>query len=651
MLFWKRKKEQPKEQKTKIPGKDQPPYFSGAADPKDFLAPSIVKEVKPGEKCAEGIVTDYWVEVGGTIENARYFRSFFAPMTVNTTWYGMLSALYVGDFGQGDCDTAIHIRPADTQRVLYEISKKIAGYESDLQSERNSSRIAELKNVLRDLGAQQDRLRVEIERMFFVSIQTMASSKSIEGLKRFCNSLVKRFGMKGIILRGADLRQLEALMSMTPLDKEGIFKDSFRNMETSNVADLFPFGEGTISHKTGIVIAEDLQGKPILYNGREKALGAGHICVVGRTGFGKTFCILMLIARSALIGIRSIVIEPSKEFKKGILGLGCPYIDFTADSNYRFNIFDVVEYEDENGNPAVNLVETVQAVQAFVFKLIKIMDPSLLNGLIKTKIQDLIWKLYQVDRGIDTNPKNLYEKAQNTDGSFTIKKERKQMPTLSDLHTELEKDPDLANVSTVIKQFTRKGPNPNQAIFDCQSNVDFKTAPIMGISLAGLDKDIMLPLAYFVVQKCAWERFGMADSNPTYIVMDEVQIPLEADEELGKWVENGNRRGRHLNIWMVTITQGFEVLFRSPYGLGIIKGSPTKIFLRQESEDIDAVQEKHGLTVGESSFLLRSKKGYGILKADTQSAIVHFKATRMELELFSNDPNRNFWGTDVVANA
>lgn len=651
MLFWKKKKEQPKDKSAKSPGKDQPNFFSGAADPKDFLAPSMVKEVKPGEKCAEGIATDYWVEAGGTIENARYFRSFFAPMTVNTTWYGMFSALYAGDFGQGDCDTAIHLRPADTQRILYEIGKKIAGYESDLQAENNSSRIGELMTVLRDLKAQQDRLRVEIERMFFVSIQTMASSTSIEGLKRFCNSLVKRFGMKGMILRGADLRQLEALMSMTPLDKEGIFKDTFRNMETSNVADLFPFGEGTISHKTGIVIAEDLQGKPILYNGREKALGAGHICVVGRTGFGKTFCILMLIARSALIGIRSLVIEPSKEFKNGILGLGCPYIDFSTDGKYSFNIFDVVEYEDENGNLSVNLVETVQAVQAFVFKLIKIMDPSLLNGLVKTKIQELIWKLYQVDRGIDTNPKNLYEKAQNTDGSFTIKKEKKLMPTLSDLHTEMVKYPDLADVATVVKQFTQKGSNPNQAIFDCQSNVDFKTAPIMGISVAGLDKDIMQPLAYFIIQKCAWERFGMADKNPTYIVMDEIQIPLESDEELGKWVENGYRRGRHLNIWMITITQGFEVLFRNPFGLGIIKNSPTKIFLRQEPEDIETVQNKHGLTVGEASFLLKSRKGYGILKADTQSAIVHFKATPMELELFSKDPNMNFWGTDVMGNA
>lgn len=282
------------------PGKDQPNLFTGAASPKDLLAPSVVKETKPGEKNFEGEANDYFVEIGSTVEPVRYFRSFFAPMTINTTWAGMLDPLYMGEFGKGDCDTAIHVRPADSQRVLFDIGRKIAGIESDLLTENNSLKKAEKMTSLRDLMAQQERLRVEIERLFFVSIQTMASSSKIESFKRFCNSLVKRFAMKGIFLRGADLRQLEALLAMTPLDTESAFKDTFRNMESSNVADLFPFGQGTLSHKTGIPIAEDLEGKPVLYNAREKSLGTGHICVVGRTGFGKTFAILMLIARDLL---------------------------------------------------------------------------------------------------------------------------------------------------------------------------------------------------------------------------------------------------------------------------------------------------------------------------------------------------------------
>ncbi|GBF35470.1 hypothetical protein DCCM_4599 [Desulfocucumis palustris] len=644
-------KKQP-DQKIKFkPGKDQPDFFSGAAGPKDLLAPSLVKEVKPGEKNYEGVATDYWVEVGGTIEPARYFRSFFAPLTTNTTWAGMLDALYLGDFGPGDCDTAIHVRPADTQRVLFEIGRKMSGIESDLMTETDRNKRSMLLTALRDLMAQQERLRVEVERLFFVSIQSTASSNNMVFFRRFCNSLVKRFAMKGIFLRGADTRQLEALLSMTPLDKEGAFKDTFRNMESSNIADLFPFGQGSINHKTGIVIGEDMQKKPLLYNGREKALGTGHICVVGRTGFGKTFMVLMLIARSALTGIRTVVIEPSREFKKGILGLGCPYIDFTADSHYRFNIFDVVESEDEDGGLVVELAETVQAVQAFVFKLVRLVDEKYLSGLAKTRIQELIWKLYS-DRGIDGNPKNLYTRAQSTDSSFRLTRERKEMPALSDLYFEMARVPELKEIAEILKPFTRQGSNPSQAIFDCRSNVDFRKAPITGISVAGLEAEIMQPLAYFVIQKCAWERFGKADKNPTYIVMDEIQIPMEADVELARWIENGYRRGRHLNIWMITITQGFEVLLRNPYGLGVIKNSPTKIFLRQESLDIDAIQGKFALSNGEAAFLLRSPKGYGILKADTQSVAVHFKATQKDLELFANDPNKDFWERqDVTANA
>ena len=634
---------QPTEKKIVKPGKDQPNFFSGAANPKDLLAPSMVKEVKIGEKNFEGEATDYFVEVGSTSEFTRYFRSFFAPMTTNSTIAGMLDPLFLGDFGEGDVDTAIHIRPADATRVLYDISRRIAGLESDLMTETNTSRKAEKMNALRDLMAQQERLRTELERLFFVSVQATSSSTDLEIFKRFNNSLVKRFAMKGIFLRGADLRQLDALMAMTPLDKEGAFKDTFRNMESSNVADFFPFGMGTINHKTGIVIGEDLQGKPILYNGREKSLGTGHICVVGRTGFGKTFSVLMLICRSSLVGIRSIVIEPSKEFKNALLALGCPYIDFSANNQYRFNVFDVVESEDESGNMSVDLAETAHAVQAFIFKLLRIMDADSLTGEVKVTVQELIWKLYR-DRGITTDPKSLYGKKQNSDTSFSIMRERKLMPTLSDFYNELKALPEMERVARIIRQYTLQGDNPSQAIFDCQSNVDFRKDTIMGVSVAGLDRDIMQPLAYFVVTKCAWERFGKADKNPTYIVLDELQIPLESDDEMGKWIENGYRRGRHLNNWMISITQGFEVLLRSKYGLGIIKNSPTKIFLRQDPIDIESVKGQFSLTYGEAAFLLKSKKGQGIIKADTQSTIVNFVATPKELELFSSDPNKDFWG-------
>lgn len=642
------KSNQHKEKTMVKPGKDQPYFFSGAATPKDLLAPSLIKEVKPGEKTSEGTASDYIIEVGGTSVLARYFRSFYAPLTGNSTLAGTLDPLYLGDFGEGDVDTGIHVRPADASRILFDISRKIAGLESDLMIETNTSKKAEKMNELRDLMAQQERLRTEMERLFFVSIQATSSGTNMDSFRRFNNSLVKRFAMKGIFLKGADLRQLFALMAMTPLDSMGDYKDSFRSMESSNIADLFPFGFGTINHKSGIVIGEDFQGKPILYNGRERSLGTGHICVVGRTGFGKTFAVQVLICRSILVGIRSIVIEPSKEFKRSILGMGCPYIDFSANSQYRFNIFDVVESEDENGNITVDLSETVQAVQAFIYKLLRILDADSLNGEVKVTIQELIWKLYR-DRGIDTDPKSLYEKKQNTDGTFSLMRERKPMPTLSDLHDELEKITDMSRVARIIRQYTRKGDNPSQAIFDCQSNVDFKKAPIMGISVSGLDKEILQPLAYFVVAKCAWERFGKADKNPTYIVLDEVQIPLENDDEMGKWIENGYRRGRHLNNWMISITQGFEVLLRSKYGLGIIKNSPTKIFMRQDAVDIDAVQGQFSLTHGEAAFLLKSKKGYGILKADTQSSIVYFKATPKELDLFSNDPNKEFWGKGAAS--
>ncbi|RJX17211.1 MAG: DUF87 domain-containing protein [Desulforudis sp.] len=614
-----------KKSRKKLPGKDQPSIFKGAAGYRDLLAPSLVKEVKKD---------DYWVEIGATVEPVRYFRSFYAAMTGGTTYAGMLTPLYLADFGEADCDIALHVAPADPVRTLWDLEQKIAQLEAEFAEEKNSARRQVILGQVQELRDKHSAIRMEAEKPFFVSIQALVSSTDFESFRRFGSLLVKRFAGKGIHLRAADTRQLEALMEMSPLDRKAI-KDVFRDMESSNIADLLPLGIGGIRHRDGVILGVSLQDEVILYDAWEPSMGNYNMVIFGRSGFGKSFLIKLLIARSVPLGIVTAIIDPEGEFENLVRGLGCPYIRLSAKSRDRINIFDVDVEEGDDGNARVDLDGAVQAVQAVVFKMIRAYDQSVLTGHAKVLIQDRIQQLYAA-RGITEDPASLREDAWDG-GVLHVGGRKKRMPTLSDLHDLMEREPVLEKAAQLLKPFTRKG-LPSQAIFDCESTVEIMHVPAFAICVADLDDEIMKPLGMFVATKWVWEVFGRDRKTRKRIITDEAQLMM-SEPETADWEENAFRRARKRNISMCAASQGFEVFLRVPQGLGVLKNSSTKIMMRQEALDIAAVREKFSLSEGEAMFLLSAKKGWGIVKADTDAAIFYGKVTDEEYRWFTTDPN------------
>jgi hypothetical protein len=601
----------------------------GAANYKDILAPSVVNEVND-----KG---NYYVEIGSTSEMTRYFRSFYAAMSSSSTNAGMLNSLYTSDFGDADCDVAIHLTPTDQGRTIWQLEQEIAKLEADYADEKNSARRNDLLTQIRDLQRRHASIRQGTEKLFMVSIQATASSTDMDAFKRFCNILVKKFSSRGIFLRAADTRQLQALFEMTPLDNH-VIKESFRDMESSNIADLFPFGLGGLRHKPGIVLGKDILGTLIFYDCWDVQIGNYNIVVFGRAGFGKSFLVKLLTLRSIFIGILTAIIDPEDEYENLMVGMGCPYIRLSADSQYRINIYDVEEEEDKDGNVKVNVESAVKAVQAVVFKMIRTYDPSALTGHVKVKIQELIKEQYS-DKKITEDPMSLYEtKLENNTISVTGIK--RKMPILSELYDKMIKISELEQAAMLLRPFTRYGGMPSQAIFDCHSNVNISGVPAFAISVKGLDEDIMRPIGLFVATKWVWEKFGKNWRIRKRIVTDESQTMMDEDStETAKWLEDAFRRARKRNTSMCAITQGFEVFMRVPQGMGILKNASTKFLLRQEGIDIEAVKDKFSLSEGEANFLLTTPKGWGIVKVNNDASVFYGETDDTEYDMFTSDPN------------
>ena len=652
MRIWKRKKGIDKLSNQKIPGKDQPDILMGAANLKDFIAPSVIKEIVPGDKCMLGQKsTDYYVEVGSTTDFSRYFRSFYAALTTGYTHAGMLNGLFMGDFGEADCDVAVHITPTDNERTLWNLEQKIAQKEVAFKDEPNPARKQRIVREIQDLQRQHTNLVAGDETVMNTAIQALASATDFEVFKRFCTMLIKSFAGKGIVLRPADGNQLTALLNMTPLDP-GKITYPFRNAEASNLADWFPFGSGGIRHKSGIVIGEDNLGKLIFFNPWDPGNGNYNIVIFGRSGFGKSFLIKLMVARllvtpmltqSGPKNVRVAIVDPApeKEYRNVMVALGFPHIELSPYGDHRINMFDLYAQEDEDGKVRVNIEETIKAVRAVVFRMIRGYDNQdvILAGNVKIKIETLIKKLYS-DKDITEEPDNLYESVQSNGVEFHMEKPKKAMPVLADLYDLMKEDPELSKAAEILRTFTRYGGSNANAIFDCQSNVDISKCQAFTICVADLDEEILRPLGLFIATKWTWEVFGSDRSIPKMIVTDESQLIMDKSvPELSSWLENAFRRSRKKNISMCSATQGFEVFLRVEQGLGVLKNSTTKILLKQDSVDIEAVQEKFNLSEGETACTLLFKKGQGIIKVDNDSALVNIIHTPREYMMFTSDPN------------
>ncbi|MEK5217740.1 VirB4 family type IV secretion system protein [Psychrobacillus sp. FSL H8-0487] len=642
---------------------EKEPNFVKASETKvegiDFVSPSLIKETLPSDLLGDGTkINDYYVEVGGTTEFARYFRSFFAEITGGSTYAGMLDPLLIGEFGQGDVDVALHVDPVETTEELEDIARRIRGIKSDMYREMPDEKRDKLRDELEDLVDRQRRLRQNLEKPFRVSMQIVASATELKTLKRFANNMIRRFSGNDIILRSPDGKQLDALLNITPLADSPFYKEHTFSYETSNVADFFPFGNGKVSHKTGIIWGRDHLGRPIFYDAWDRSLMNRNAVVTGGSGAGKTFSVLRLIHHDTLRGIRHCIICPKGDYRRYIVEMGCPYIDLGPESPYRINFFDVDVEERLINNETikqVNIENTIIAARAIIYRMIKILDEDSLTGIVKVRIDNKIRELYR-EKEITSDPESLYIKekeaitGENGKPFFSMKRKMKDMPQIGELYMKLKEDSDTKTVAELLKNFTIYGDAPTQSIFDTQSTVKITDTPLFGFGLAELDEEIMKPLGLFIATKWLSTKFSHKDRHiRKRVVVDEAQIPMQ-DNETAQWLENEFRVVRFFNTSMIAITQGFEVFTRSEFGLGILKNAPTKLFLKQDSIDINEIQGKFNLTEYEADFLVsEAGEGLGILRINEERSIIQVSSSLYEAMLFETNPDRIREKSDMYA--
>lgn len=603
-------------------GNNKTSLEKGMVSLKDLIAPSSLDRSNP----------EY------LIVGKKYVRNFMMKGFPMQSYIGWLDSVY--NF-EGDMDTMIHIEPADDREALDKLTEKITQFEAQLATEREKGNIrnsTRLRDAINDLYEERMKLERNTEKLFQIQIACNLYSDSKEELEKESQIFDNQLRGRKIYMMPNYLEQDDGYKSVLPFGKTYV-EDKFRNFSSGALTGCFPFYNSEIYHETGVFCGVNLRTwTPILIDFYDrKKLNNSNITVIGQAGSGKTFFVSLLTMRSALRGVRTVIIDPEGEYQKLTVALGGAHIYLGAESKENINPFDIEEEDvlDEDGFPTGVKIVKVNNKASDILNLIAVMAGGLTGGQ-RSIVSQITQNLYY-ERGITEDAKSLYVKDPYFDPvtkNFYHDGMKKPMPTFSDFHSALdeygrrEADEEIIKLASALKMFKKGG---IYGLFDCHTSQNlnnFASAPIVTFNISSLEEDILRPIGMYVALTWTWEKFIKKNHHiKKRIVCDEawmlVSKNMAGSDFTAQFLENASRRIRKRNGGLLVASQNFTEFAESSQGRAVLTNAVVNIFLHQDSTDIDLLQDTFKLSDGEKLFLLKAKRGEILIRIHGESSIAY----------------------------
>ena len=617
--------------KTKVMDKkDKNVLGFGDRTVKDFIAVDVDR------------TSEEYMKVGG-----KYVRSFILNGYPSIVQVGWLEDLYSFD---GDVDTVIHVMPSDERGALDQLTAKITQFEAQLEMESkkgNIRNITSLQDKISSLIAQRRALEQNYENLYYIQIGANIYDDSVESLKKQTEKLIGKLKGRRINVDEMYLRQEESYKSVLPIGQSFV-KDKFRNFNSGALSACFPFYYSEISHKNGTFLGINSDTMtPVFVDFYDRSiLSNSNASVFGQAGSGKTFFVSLLTLRSAIKGIRTIIIDPEGEYKKICDIVGGANLKISPDAKSGINPFDIEEEIDDEGV----VFGEIKSKVADILNVIAVRVGGLTNEA-KATVAHVIGETYK-EAGITEDPNSLYEIGNFFDESTgeLIQKRKKPMPTLSNLRNNLEKyrksaETNVEILSPIVNTLGMFCKGGIYDMFDRQTSdnlKDFFDAPVVNFDISQLEESVLRPIGMYIAMTWTWEKF--VKKNPKIkkrIVCDEawmlVNKNMAGHEFTAQFLENCARRIRKRNGGLLVASQNFMEFADNPQGRAVLTNTVVNILLKQNPTDIDAVQEVFKLSGGEKQYLLTAKRGQILIRMNDESSQVYVLPFPDELALISTN--------------
>lgn len=505
---------------------------------------------------------------------------------------------------------------------------------------------------------EREALRDEIEAgwnsLFNASIISTMFAFSAEDLDRLTEEFSSAMGRTLLVAKPTWAMQDVAFQSNLPFnDNKMSISHTF---DRNSMGTVFPFYTSEIGHSTGIPLGFNRQtGVPIFYDNFSRELTNYNMVIFGKSGSGKSVTVKTLTARSAVLqGISSLALDVEGEYVALSEVLGGVNVTISPTSNTILNIFDIepeIIKDEITGKERVvlNVESKVEDVTQILLTMARGSTQSKeVNEITKQIISEAVAEEYK-RCGITHQLASLYKDGDIDENSLEfITKEKKDMPTVESWYNTMAKNAKKNTVADytfhysyllkVMKQYVRSL-GGQLGYFDGQSTFDLldDDIPFINLDISQLEERFARPLAQQILLSWVWEKYVKKNSEDKSkakmkrVIIDEAWMLLPFPEAVD-FLNTTARRARKRNVSLAIISQRFQDFYEMPEVQVVLTSSETKLFLSQDSSEIDYIREVFKLSSGEASFLTTAKVGEGLLKIGEDAAIIAIQPTDKEFE-------------------
>ncbi|VVB65832.1 Uncharacterised protein [Candidatus Gugararchaeum adminiculabundum] len=488
-------------------------------------------------------------------------------------------------------DISIHVEPSGINETLAFLHNQIIRQTSDLiASTAKGTPNPSLEIKLSDTKKLHDALYKGEEKMFNVSLYINNKARDKKTLNMLLEKCRANLNSLLIIPEQVEYNVVDGLISALPIGVDKMREQ--REFTTSALAATFPFLSTSSPDKTGILFAHEEDSKtPIFID--FGSMSNKHFFIIGITGSGKSYAAKYLMMQALIAeNPRIYILDPNAEYSDLCQELGGENIELSRYSQNCINVFDLAG--EDFGDKLLSLLS--------VFDIIT----GGLSEAQKGVLNDVLPRAY-AKKEIRQDDASSWGKEPPTFGEvfaeirdFLRRYSKKSSQGSQDLRRSAEV------LMNRVGMYTKPG---FFSFLDKQSKLNMGKR-MMNFDLSALPAAVKPVVMFSVMDLIAREI--KRDKEPKIFLIDEGWALLKS-KETANYLLDFIKTSRKFGASIGFISQEIEDLMESESGRSILNMTSTKILMKQNSSNIDLIHRNMRLNEHERDFLLRCKKGHGLL--------------------------------------
>jgi len=541
--------------------------------------------------------------------------------------------------GSGDgVDIDIHLHKQPRSKVIDDVNRRLRLNKLKLKNSNDTS--GDYEEVASSINSAYF-IKSELtggDDLYYMTIYITVSSQTLNELDWKVRQIADNLKAMDIEARECTWQNEAALKSVMPLcDQDStLYRKGKRNIMGMAVAALYPFTAFELCDDNGILLGVNKQNQSLtildLFNTKLRA--NANMAILGSSGKGKTFLMLLMAIRFRVRGIQTFIIAPIKgeEFRRVCTALGGTYAKIAPSSTDCINVLEI-----RNIDRSAEMLISGDEVGKDPLLMKKI---DQLNVFFSLLIPDMSYEEQQVmDEGLMVTYQNKGITG-NNDSLFAdlLKTKYKQMPTIGDLYNTLLEFPKADRIATIVKRFV----SGSAQVFNGQTNVDLGNKFVV-LDMSDLSATLR-PIGMFIALDYVWDRARANRLERKAIFIDEVWQLIGANSSplAAGFVMDIYKLIRSAGGAAISATQDlgdFFALEDGKYGRAIINNSATRIVLGLGEDEAERIAETMKLSPSELRSIIGAQTGEALIASAGSKVMVNILASEAEKELITTNRN------------